>query len=92
MSLSDITREMLTDDFPGVSSVVFSAVTTKALLSRKYIESESMAGMVSVLSIPEDSSALVTIGEQITVEGGSYNVAEIQPDGAGMADIILEAN
>jgi hypothetical protein len=82
--------EFFNSDEFGVE-VTFGASTFDAIFDHEYVEAGHFAGEKPVAHCRESDISGVSLGSTLTIGGTSYVVREIQPDGTGLALLILEA-
>lgn len=76
----------------GITATV-GGVAVRGIFNNGYAEALAgiVAGSAPILKCVQTDIAAVTRGTAVVVNGTSYTVAEIQDDGTGIRDLVLEA-
>jgi hypothetical protein len=96
---------MIFDSLNNITSAVFgeqatithggTPSTVTGVFDSRHVEIDVGGGalvsaVVTTLAVVDSASGAVSRGDPITVRGGSYRVADLQPDAQGMTLLILE--
>lgn len=86
-NLATLAREFIAPDVPGY---IVSGEGIAGIFSRRYVESDRIAGYRPIFICVEQDASALTIGGNLTIDGNTYTIAERQPDGDGLLMLVLE--
>lgn len=88
--LSEFAREFLDSDVLGYVIGAHTSGDIPGIYTRRYVESEQIAGIRPIFSITDADADSLTIDSPITINDVPYLIREKQSDGAGLTTLILE--
>ncbi len=79
--------ELIDPDMPGYVIARVNGTDVPGIFTRAFVETNRISGNRPLLTIVD--TAVIAINDAVVISAKNYTVAELQPDGDGFIEVIL---